>query len=213
MGLYNALRWDLVLTPLLLLGWVGLRIKLRYLLSRSGENPVMVQQMFGYRVGSYVVLLLVMVSLLPWAGMILTLRFDWSRNDVSEIEIRQFALPYPQDHAVGTYCVKNAETLSRLFDGLESRKQYVRNHEHAVGKSYVLRLRRKSDGQWSKYEVAVYPDMETVNQALRLADAHVVAINYATPRWENIGGDYQSADLGRLVEQLSNEGTLVGGGG
>lgn len=203
-SLYPAMRWDLLLAPFFLVGWIGLRMKVRYLQLHVNEVPDAARQLFGYRMGSYLALLAFVVSLLAWVGLILAVRFDWSRNNVSEIEILQFPSPYPQVDPERVASINDEQTLSRLFDGLELLQPYkLGGHEHGVGKSYVLRLRRRSDGEWSNYRVAISPDREPTSGGLRMTGVYVTSINYGS-RWSDLR-KYQAPELGRLVEQLAQE--------
>lgn len=202
-SLYQAMRWDLLLAPFFLIFWIGLRMKARHTHLHINELPDTARRLFGYRMGSYLALLLFVVSLLAWVGLILAVRFDWSRNDVIEIEILQFSSPYPQINAERTINIKDKQTLSRLFDDLELLKPYTSEHEHAVGKSYILRLRRQSDGQWSHYCIAIYPDRETTG-GLLMTGVYATTINYGS-RWSNVGGYYQTPELGRHLAQLPQD--------
>ena len=195
------MRGDLTLAPLALVFWIGIRIKMHRIQLHANEIPNAVRQLFGHRMGSYLCSLLFLVFLWPWLGLIFAIRFDWHRADVSEVEISTFPSPDPQIKAERAIRITDQQVLSHLFDSLESLQKYTSSHEHAVGKIYVLRLRRLSDGLWSNYRVAIYPDREALG-GLHITGIYIVEIDYGS-HWFNLGGDHQSLQLGRLVEELA----------
>lgn len=160
------------------------------------------RRLFGLRVGSYLCIVIFLVSLLPWVSLIVASRFNWSSNDVSEIEIAEFTSPYPQVIPERTFSIKDTEVLSSLFHALEVIEPYNSGgHEHAVGKSYILKLRRKSDGSWSDYRVELYPDKETTGSGVHMAGVYEMRVSIGSGKLNM--GSFQAIKLGRIVEELA----------
>jgi hypothetical protein len=152
--------------------------------------------------GSYIAALVFVVSLLFWVGLFLAVRFDRNANDVSEIEISVFPSPDPEARPERSISIKDSATLSRLFDGLTALQPYKPiGHEHAVGKSYGLRLRRRSDGQWSGYRVQLHPDKEPTGGGVRNRGVYQVTLEVGPVSFNT--GRYQAPGFGMLVEEIA----------
>jgi hypothetical protein len=190
----------LLMAPFCMVMWIVLRWKMRHIQVQTGGISNDVRQLPWYRIALFMLALLFVVSLLPWVGLIRAVRFDWSPNDVSEIEILQFATPYAQVSAERSIHITDGPTMARLLDALKLLQPYYSNHEHPVGKSYILRLRRQSDGQWSRYRVRLYPDRQAVD-ASRMRGVHVVHLDVGTDTLSL--GDYQATELGWIVEEIA----------
>jgi hypothetical protein len=138
-----------------------------------------------------------------WIGFILAIRFDWNRSDVSEIKILVFPSPYPLKSPEYVIHVTRPQILSRLLNTLAKRQRYESDHEHAIGTTYVVQLRRQSDHEWSKYDVVISPASQ-ITGGLLMNDAYVMSINYRS-HWFNLGGCQQAIDFGRMVEELARQ--------
>lgn len=193
----------LLMAPIAIAIWIVLRLKIRGIWLHVDGATAAARQLFNYRMGSYLVFVLILVSLLFWVGLFLAVRFDWSPSDVSEIEISVFQSPDPAARPERNISIKEADALSRLFKGLKSLQSYESmGHEHAVGRSYVLRLRRRSDGRWSNYLVRINPDKEPAGGGVRMKGVYQVSLEVVWGKF-NLG-HYQSPELGRRVEELAN---------
>ncbi|QNN21735.1 hypothetical protein HED60_05440 [Planctomycetales bacterium ZRK34] len=149
-----------LISPFSLVIWIVLRMKLRQIQRQVNEIPHAAYELARYRRASYIVLLVFLASLLFWVGPVAAVQFNWKRNDVSEISIQVFRSPYPQVNPEHIVSVTDKHVLSRVFDELESLHAYDSGgHNHNVGESYVLSLRRQSDGKWSNYRIKIFPDM------------------------------------------------------
>lgn len=196
--------WALLMAPIAALICVALRLKARRIRLRLHESPGADRELFGYRMGSYLGVLLFLVTLLFWVGLFLAVRFDWNPEDVGEIEISTLPSPDPEARPERRAHVEHGGDLSRLFDGLKSLQPYEPlGHEHAIGKSYVLRLRRRSDGRWSGYRLKICPDTESTGGGMRTRGVYKATIEAGSGRL-NLGS-YQAVELGRLVEELALE--------
>ena len=167
-----------------------MRVQVRRVRSHIAKFPSVGRQLFACQMGSFLCLLMGLVSLLCWIGPLIEMGFDWRLNDVNEVEILQFSSPYPQVHPEHITSVKDAHVLARLFDGLNSATPYISEHEHAMGNSYVLQLRHRSNDQWSSYRIKIYPDRESYG-GLHMKGVYVISVDYGSCRF-NTGSCYQA---------------------
>jgi len=183
---------------------IGMRVRMHYLKIYMKETPNIGRQVWGYRMGAYLCLGLFVVSLLSWIGLMLALRFDWKRNDVAGMEILVYRTTSQLGDPERRIEVTDTQTISGILDALALLKPYQLQHEHPVGRSYALRLRRQSTGDWSRYRVKVYPDSQATDGA-SMRDTYRVSPHC---RWGRINlGNYRAVELGTLVEQVvKNEG-------
>ena len=178
----------------LLLGWLKLRSIRRLRPSARGE-------MAGYRAGQYLSAVLLLWSITGWWGVAKAMRFDWSRQDVSEVEIVVYAGPDASVQPLRRTTVKDERRLSELLAALEQTDVYSSpGHEHAVGTTYALRLRRQSDGQWSRYGITIYPSMETADRSARVEGVYELSIEENQKR---VMDGFQAKALGMLVQELA----------
>jgi hypothetical protein len=200
-SIFHLIRGDLVLAPMAILFWVSIRSKIRVLSLQVNEIPEGAQNLFGYKVGSYLCLLAFCIALTFWIGAIVEVRFDWSRSDVAEIEVSVFQSPDPAAKPTRVVNITDDKMLNRLFDSLAALKSFQSSgHEHAVGQCFTLRLRRNSDRQWSSYRVRIYPESEPIGGAVRLKGVYKMRFEVGPGKY--YFGKYQAIELGRLVEQL-----------
>jgi hypothetical protein len=189
----------LLLAPFCLIVCVALRVHTRRMQRRNAEMPQAAAQVVGYKIGSYVAIALLLISVLFWIGLIVALRFSWNRNDVRQIEVEVHNSPDPAAQVEEVIAIQDSTGLSRVFDGLEAlQPDDSGGHEHAVGKSYVIRLQRATDGQWSRYRIQLYPDAEPTGGGQRMTG--VSRVSLACGKFY-LGG-FQSPELGNTIRQL-----------
>ena len=200
-SIYHVIRGDLILAPMVVFFWIAFRRKVRELSPQVNEIPDGARKLFGYKVGLYLCILLFCVMLSFWIGAIVEVGFDWNWGDVAEMEIVVFQSPNPAAKVTQVISVKDDQKLTQLCDSLAMLKSFQSSrHVHAVGQCYALRLRRKSDGQWSSYQVRIYPDSESNDGAVLIPGVHKMALEVG--RGKYYFGRYQVVELGKLVEQL-----------
>ena len=202
----RAMGWALLMAPIAMVTLLFARWNARRLRVRGYGVVAADRQLLNYRAGMCIGVLVFLGSLLPWVSLFLAVRFDWKPDDVSEIEIAQFPSPDPGAPAVRSVSVRSGRDLSRLLDGFKLLQPYQPpGHEHAVGKRYVVRLRRRSDGLWSGYRVEIDPDQEPAGGELRMRGVYEVSLKGG---WGRLNlGRYQAPELGRVVDQLAGEPT------
>lgn len=161
-NLIDAMRgtgWAVVLAPFwLFFVYLFAREarKARYCSETGGRG---LPRAFALKIGCCMTLLAFVLSLIPWYKCLMTLGFDWDSSDAAEVEILVFDEPIPLEHAVRTVSVTDRGTIRQIVDHLQHLEPpLMRSKDHPVGRTYVLRLRRASDGEWSGYRVALSPD-------------------------------------------------------
>ncbi|MCE9591120.1 MAG: hypothetical protein K8S99_11410 [Planctomycetes bacterium] len=173
-----------------------------YRIRRNWRNiPDAVRQLSQNQIVSYVSAFLCIIFALFWVAVIQAVRFDWDDNDVDEIEIIQSSSPYPRPDSDRKINIFDSQTLSRVFDSLKLIQPYYSNHEHAIGKTYALRLRRRTDGQWSNYRIIIYPDRESGE----VKTPGVYAVSLISDTGYLHLGNYQAIELGHIVDELAQK--------
>ncbi len=154
------------------------------------------EQRFGTRIAVYLSVVFFLVSLFVWKAVFAETQFDWKKSDAAEVELFTFSSPESKSAPKAVARYSDERSIGLLLAGLSNLKPYHLGHSHYVGKYYEIRLRRRSDQDWSRYEVLLYTDEQGSDEyhpGISSLDLKVGSFFY---------GHYRAPELGDAVKTL-----------
>lgn len=136
-----------------------------------------------------------------WLTILRSVAFDWDLSDIAEMEIQQFALNDVVGKPQKTVAIKDADDLQSILDTVPAVQPSTQPSEYSIGRCYLLRAKRKSDGKWSNYTLQVIQDRETANSP-KLKRVFLAYLTYDSSTIKL--GDYEATTLGEALDKIAN---------
>ena len=154
------------------------------------------EQRFGTRIALYLSAVFFLASLFIWKAVFAETGFDWKKSDAAEVELLTFSSAESKSSPKSVARYSDERSIGLLLEGLSKLKPYHSYHSHYVGKCYEVRLRHRSNQNWSRYEVILYADeqgSDGYHPGVYSLNLKVGSLFY---------GDYRARELGEAVETL-----------
>lgn len=166
------------------------------------SEPSKPRRKIPFKIIFYSTITAALVIFSGWFCVLRSVRFDWDPEDIAEIQIQQFPLNDTKTKPQKTLSIKDGQELAAILAAMPDVQPTTQPREYANGRNYLLRIKHRSNDQWSRYQLQIVQDRETANQA-KAKKIYLAFVNYESSRIKL--GDYEATALGELVEQIANK--------